>query len=227
MRVNGMTQEEWDELPKDKKKELRQKAKAVNFGFLYGMMAPTFKQYALVDYGLDIPMHECAEIRKQFFADHTGLPGWYKLQEDECKEYGYVESPSGRRRHLPNITLNPESSKDARNRYNEAIRMAINTPVQGFASDWKLMSMLEVDEKLTERFAGKAYLFGEVHDSILLEVRNDVLEDVAKMVLKVMSHPRILDDLGIDFNLPVIAEAKAGQSLGEAKDLKVDWQEAA
>lgn len=222
MRVNGMTQEEWDELPKEKKKELRQKAKAVNFGFLYGMMAPTFKQYALVDYGLDIPMHECAAIRKQFFADHHGLPAWYAKQEEECKEFGYVESPSGRRRHLPNITLNPEGSRDARSKYNEAVRMAINTPVQGFGSDWKLMSMIEVDEIVERDYKGKAYLFGEVHDSILLEVRNDVLEEVARMVLKVMAHPRILDDLGIEFVVPVLAEAKAGPSLGEAKEMVLE-----
>jgi uracil-DNA glycosylase family 4 len=227
MRVNGLTQEEWEALPKDKQKELRKKAKPINFGFIYGMMAPTFKQYALVDYGIDFSMHECSEIRKQFFIDHAGLPAWYKEQEDECKEFGYVESPSGRRRHLPNITLNPAGSKDARSRYNEAVRMAINTPVQGFASDWKLMSMLETDEKVTELFAGKAYLFGEVHDSILLEVRNDVLEDVAKLVLRIMSHPSILDDLGIEIDMPVLAEAKAGPSLGEAKDYPVDWKEAA
>lgn len=226
MRVNGMTEEEWEELPKEKKKELRQKAKAVNFGFLYGMMAPTFKQYALVDYGIDFSMHECAEIRKQFFADHHALPAWYKRQEEECIEFGYVESPSGRRRHLPNIRINPEGSKEARSKYNEAIRMAINTPVQGFASDWKLMSMIEVDERLTDEFKGKGYLFGEVHDSILLEVRNDALEDVAKMVLRVMAHPRILDELKIEVAVPVIAEAKAGASLGEAKDLHVDWKAA-
>jgi len=101
-----------------------------------------------------------------------------------------------------------------------------NTPVQGFASDLKLMSMIEVDEKLEEQFADTAFLFGEVHDSILLEVRNDVLEDVTKMVLKVMSHPSILDELGIEIGVPIIAEAKAGRSLGTAKDCKVDWRNA-
>lgn len=227
MRVNNMTEEDWAALDEKKQKELRKKAKAVNFGFLYGMQARKFKMYALTDYGLDIPYKECVQIRDQFFSDHTGLEDWYLRQENECLNKGYVESPSGRRRHLPNIKHNPETSRDARTKYNEAVRMAINTPVQGFASDLKLMSMIEVDEKLEERFEGKAFLFGEVHDSILLEVRNDCLEDVAKMVLKIMSHPIILDELGIEIGVPVIAEAKAGRSLGTAKDYKVDWQKAA
>jgi len=224
MRVTGLSQEEWDALDDDTRKKLRQKAKAVNFGFLYGMSAMTFKQYALVDYGVEFTMRECVDIRNQFFNDHVGLPGWYKKQEEECKEKRYVESPSGRRRHLPNITLNPDNSREHKGKYNEAIRMAINTPVQGFGSDWKLMSMLETDLMVTEQYRGKAYLFGEVHDSILLEVQNDVLEEVAKKVLRIMSHPSILDDMGIDVTIPVLAEAKAGPSLGECKDYKVDWK---
>jgi uracil-DNA glycosylase family 4 len=218
MRVNKLSQEQWDELPKEKQKDMRQKAKPVNFGYLYGMMARTFQKYALMQYEVSFTIQECQESRDQFFADHAGLPAFYAKQEAECLKFGYVESPTGRRRHLPNITLNPESSRDARNRYYEAVRYAINTPVQGFASDWKLMSMIEVDELLAG-FKGKAFLFGEIHDSILLEVRNDALEEVAALVLEVMAHPRILDKLGIEITLPVTADAKAGPSLGETKDL--------
>jgi len=227
MRVNGLSQEDWDALPKEKRKELRKKAKAVNFGFLYGMQSRKFKMYALTDYGLDIPYAECVQIREQFFADHTGLPDWYLRQENECLNKGYVESPSGRRRHLPNIKHNPETSRDARSKYNEAVRMAINTPVQGFASDLKLMSMIEIDELVEAEFEDTAILFGEVHDSILLEVRNDVLEEVTKKVLRIMSHPHILDELGIEITVPIMAEAKVGKSLGQAKDYEVDWREAA
>jgi len=227
MRVNNISQEQWNELPKEKQKELRKKAKAVNFGFLYGMQARKFKMYALTDYSLDIPYQECVHIREQFFSDHTGLQDWYLRQENECLNKGYVESPSGRRRHLPNIKHNPDTSRDARTKYNEAVRMAINTPVQGFASDLKLMSMIEIDERVEEQFSDVAVMFGEVHDSILLEVRDDAVEEVAKVVLRIMSHPSILDELGIDITIPIMAEAKVGRSLGTAKDYEVDWREAA
>ena len=214
-RVAGYTPEQWAELPKDVQKDLRKKGKPVNFGFIYGMQAAKFKVYALTDYGVDFTMGECAQIRNQFFSDHAGLEPWYGKQEREVQRKGYVESLSGRRRHLPNVNLDPDTSREAKTKYNEAIRMAINTPVQGFGSDLKLMSLIEVDDWLDEEWA---YLFGEVHDSILLEVRNDMVDKVVTKVLKIMSHPRILDELGIELTVPICAEAKVGPSLAEAKD---------
>jgi len=218
MRIMHMTPETWAKLSPEEQKSKRQKAKAANFGFLYGMQVQKYKTYALTDYGLDLSMDECVKTRNQFFADHTGLETWYGLQERAAKRQGYVESLSGRRRHLPNIRLDPESNREAKGKYAEAIRMAINTPVQGFASDLKLMSMIEIYEWLDPK---DGYMFGEIHDSIVLEIRNEVLEDVARTILQIMSHPRILDNLGIQLSVPICAEAKAGPSLGEAVGLKL------
>ena len=225
MRVAGYTPETWALLPKEKQKELRQKAKAVNFGFLYGMSAHKFQQYALTDYNLHLTYKECVDLREQFFNDHRGLEKWYARQEREAIRKGFVESLSGRRRHLPNVQMNPETSKETKMRIQEAIRMAINTPVQGFASDMKLMSIIEIMRNLKSREAQTgeevAYIFGEVHDSIVLEVREDVLPEIAQMVLDVMAHPKILDDMDIVLTVPIKAEIKAGPSWGEAQDYHV------
>ncbi len=218
MRIMHMTPEEWAQLSPDEQKDKRKKAKAANFGFIYGMQAAKYKTYALTDYDLDLSMAECNKTRAGFFADHVGLEPWYGKQEREAQRLGYVESLSGRRRHLPNIRLDSDSSREAKAKYSEAVRMAINTPVQGFASDLKLMSIIEIHNWLDPE---DGYMFGEVHDSILFEVRNESLEKVAKKVLKIMSHPRILDELDIQLNVPICAEAKAGPSLGEAVDLKI------
>jgi uracil-DNA glycosylase family 4 len=218
MRIMGITPEDWAKLSPEDRDDKRTKAKAANFGFIYGMQAAKYKTYALTDYNLDLSMMECSKTRAGFFADHTGLEPWYGQQERTAKKYGYVESLSGRRRHLPNIRLDPESGGEAKRKYAEAVRMAINTPVQGFASDLKLMSIIEIRSWLNP---DDAYLFGEVHDSILLEVRNEVLEDVARKILKTMSHPHLLDKLGITLAIPICAEIKAGPSLGEAKELKL------
>jgi uracil-DNA glycosylase family 4 len=215
MRVAGYTPEAWEELPKKKRKELRQKAKAVNFGFLYGMSARTFQKYALTDYGVVFTMAECKQIREQFFKDHTGLEKWYLRQERELLRKGYVENLTGRRRHLPDMQFENATTQEQRSKYRSAIRMAINTPVQSFASDMKLMSLLAVDKAIDEDYA---YLFGEIHDSILLEVRDDMLDTVIDRVLKIMSHPPLLDKFGIELTIPVKAEVKVGQSLGEAVD---------
>lgn len=215
MRVAGYTPEQWEKLEDSKKKELRQKAKAVNFGFLYGMSARTFQQYAITDYGVYFTMEECNAIREQFFRDHTGLEKWYSKQEREALRKGYVENLTGRRRHLPDVKLEDNPSREAKAKYRSAIRMAINTPVQSFASDLKLMSLLAVDKAIDEEYA---YLFGEVHDSILLEVRDDMLDEVIEKVLNIMSHPPLLDKFGIEMTIPIKAEVKVGQSLGEAKE---------
>lgn len=218
MRVAGYTPAQWKELPKEQQKALRQKAKAINFGFLYGMSAHTFQVYALASYGVEFTMQECQDIRRQFFADHSGLQPWYNRQEEEALEKGYITSLTGRRRHLLNARLDSDGGKELRSRKQSAIRMAINTPVQGFASDLKLMSMVTINSLLDRKWA---YLFGEIHDSILICFQRDCLDDVAHTVLKVMEHPPIVDKLGIELTVPIKAEIKYGRSLGEVKEYKL------
>lgn len=218
-RILGITPEEWAKLSPSEQKDKRKRAKAANFGYIYGMEAvPGFKQFALTDYDLELTNQECVETRRGFFDDHAGLPAYYARQERKGVKRGYVESLSGYRRHLPNLRVAVEGSREQRGKYKEAVRMAINTPIQGFASDLKLMSMIEIEKTLDTRYA---YLFGEVHDSILAEVRDDKVDYVVKLMLYIMSRPAILDKLGIEFNVPIRAEAKVGTSLGNAKDYAI------
>ncbi len=216
--INGISPEEWMKLPKEEQKELRQKAKAINFGLLYGMSARGLQIYALNEYGVEFTLEECTRIREKYFEEHIGLQPWYARQERQALRLGYVESPSGRRRHLPNMRLDPDSSRQARAKYNEAVRYAINMPVQGFASDLKLMSAIEIDALLD---INEAYMFGEVHDSILFEIREDCLDKYIPQIINVMRHPKMLDVLGIEIDVPLDAEAKVGQSYGTCKDYKV------
>jgi uracil-DNA glycosylase family 4 len=225
MRVLGVEQDEWDSYDPAKKKDARRKAKPVNFGFLYGMMAKKFQQFALTDYDMEFTMRECQDMRDGFFHEHRDLERWYKKQEKEALTHGYVESLSGRRRHLPDTKLDPSSSKEARSKYLGAIRQAINTPVQGFASDLKLMSLIEIDDYLGEfrehdMDPGIGYLIGEVHDSVVLVVKAEHAEMVARRVLKIMQHPLLLDELGIELKVPIEAEASIGPSLGETVERK-------
>jgi uracil-DNA glycosylase family 4 len=195
----------------------RSKAKPVNFGYLYGMFEKKFRQYALTDYGINFTMEECKEIRAQYYRDHHGLPQWYKKQIAEASTLGYVTSLTGRRRHLPNA-MGTADSREKQRTQREAHRQAINTPVQGFASDLKQMAMVEIREKVSRKIAR---MLGEIHDSVLLLVRNEHVEEVAAIVVNIMRKPRLLDELGITFSLPIEAEAEAGPSLGEAKEIKV------
>ena len=219
MRLAGLDEDQWAELlatdPK-KAKDFRQKAKPVNFGFLYGMSANKFQMYAMTDYGVEFSMEECQAIRNGYFADHAALEPWYRRQESIAGRMGYVESLCGRRRHLPNMGLNPDQSREARAKYQDAVRQAINTPVQCFACTLKIMAAIELERELDERYA---YIIGEVHDSIVIECRTEIVKDVADLALGIMRKPKLLDRLGITLNVPIDCEAKAGASLGEAKDL--------
>jgi DNA polymerase-1 len=217
MRLIGVDEDGWAKLDDKTKKDKRSKAKPVNFGYLYGMFERKFRQYALTDYGIDFTMAECKEIRDQYFADHHGLPKWYERQVAEARKFGFVTSLTGRRRHLSNAQIDA-ISKEQKTKQREAFRQAINTPVQGFASDLKLMAMVEADAVLDKKIAK---LIGEIHDSIIFLVRKGHAQEVANIVVPIMRRPKLLEELGIEFNLPIEAEAESGPSLGEAEPIKV------
>lgn len=212
--IMGLTEEEWEKVDPKIKKEARQKAKATNFGFLFGMSAKKFQDYALKSYGVAFTSKECFKVREKFFEDHSGLLTYYAHQIHEGERKGYVESLNGRRRHLPDMRLNPDESKEIKKRYQSAVRQSINSPIQGGASDLKIMAGIEIDETLSIE---KAYLFGEIHDSLVGEVKNEYIDEVLTTCLKIMKSPKLLKEFGITFSVPIDAEAKVGPSLGETK----------
>ena len=86
-------------------KETRKKAKAVNFGFVYGMWAPKFVAYAKEKFGLNLTAREGANYREAFFEKYEGLLPWHRRVEAFVSRNGYIDSVFGRRRHLPNAKL--------------------------------------------------------------------------------------------------------------------------
>lgn len=226
MRIMGLTEEEWNALEPEQQKEYRGKAKPGNFGLIYGMGVYGFIWYALSKYDVEYTLKEGKHIHTGFFKDHRGLRRYYEKQERQATRLGYVENKAGRRRHLPNVSLNPDLSDEAKMAKSNAVRQAINSPIQSFASDLKLMAMIEIEENLVAmglddgdvRIDADAFLFGEVHDSILIQVKETRAIKVAKMALRVMRHPRLLDKLDIAMSLPIDADCKVGKSLNSSKD---------
>jgi uracil-DNA glycosylase family 4 len=188
-------------------KELRKKAKAVNFGYLFGMWWKKFKIYARDNYGVNVTDEEAQESRKAFFDLYPDFPEWHKQQQRFAHEYGYVKSLSGRKRRLPDAMHWDDTPARA-----EAQRQAINSPVQSFANELNLMSAIQ----LTKEFRPPIlYLIGTVHDAVLLEVRKEYVPVVYERILQIMQHPDMLDDFGIKLSVPIEAEAKVGPwSLG-------------
>jgi uracil-DNA glycosylase family 4 len=193
--------------------EERKKAKAVNFGFLYGMGWAKFIKTAWSNYGVHVSESEAQMFRKAFFEQFPQLLPWHASQRRFAHKYGYVVSPLGRMRHLPDIN---SAENDVRA---EAERQAINSPVQGFASDMALLSMVRLSRLF--RINGlEATPIGAVHDAVNFEVPHNELSTVLPMIKYEMEDPEPLRKLfGVEMNVPIIADIKAGKFWGGSTEI--------
>lgn len=182
--------------------ELRKKAKAINFGYLYGMWWKKFKIYARDNYGVEVTDEQAEDSRTAFFDMYADYPKWHKRQRNHAKRYGYVRSLSGRKRRLP-TAMDREDTPQRK----EAERQAINSPVQSFANDLNLMAAIQLRKEFGRDVVR---ICGTVHDAILLRVRNDYVEKVTRRLLKIMEWPELLDVFDITLRVPIEAEAKVG-----------------
>lgn len=174
-------------------KEERGKAKAVNFGFLYGMQAKKFVKYALDSYGQVFTLAEAKHIRDLYFAKYARLLPWHKEQEDLCEMQGGVSNMFGRFRRLP-LIYSPNKWERA-----SAARRAINTPVQGSGSDLLISAVTQINKELK----GVAWVGATVHDSIIGECRVEDKDYVDETIRRIMKHPKVLDDFGVELRVPL------------------------
>lgn len=174
-------------------KEERGKAKAVNFGFLYGMQAKKFVKYALDSYGQVFTLAEAKHIRDLYFAKYARLLPWHKEQEDLCEMQGGVSNMFGRFRRLP-LIYSPNKWERA-----SAARRAINTPVQGSGSDLLISAVTQINKELK----GIAWIGATVHDSIIGECRVEDKDYVDETIRRIMKHPKVLDDFGVKLRVPL------------------------
>lgn len=191
-------------LSKQEQKRKRTEAKSMNFGFLYGMSAKTFVDYAK-GYGLNITEEQSEGFRNNFFEAYPRLLPWH----EECKEYarknGHTWSPIGRKRFLPDINSSNWSDRG------QAERQSINSGVQGFASDMCISALSDiVFSDIIDHERCK--VLGSVHDAILFEIRDDYVEEAVPIVKEMMEHPSIID--GIDIPIPIIADVDVHQAWG-------------
>lgn len=183
-------------------KELRKKAKAINFGYLYGMWWKKMIEYARDNYGVHLTEKQAQESRKNFFDLYKELGPWHDRQKKYARKFGFVRSLSGAKRRLPLAMSNEDTPKRG-----EALRQAVNSPVQRFACELNFMAMLQ----LCEEFGwDKVRPVGTIHDAVLIEVRRDVTAIVYTRALEIMEHPKMLDEMGIKLRVPIKGDAKLG-----------------
>lgn len=212
--------EEWSETQRLNQhfmdwKETRKKAKAINFGYLYGMWWKKFKAYARDNYGVDVTDDEAQASREAFFELYPAFEEWHDKQRRFAQVNGYVRSLSGRKRRLP-AAMGGRDTPERR----EAQRQAINSPIQSFANELNLMAALQMRKEFKKSWFR---LVGTVHDAVLVEVRADKVEYVYNRILEIMSQPELLTDFEIELKVPIEAEAKIG-AWSKGKSLK-KWLE--
>ena len=183
-------------------KEDRSKAKAVNFGFLYGMQAKGFVDYAFDSYGVVFTPAEAERYRDLFFQKYSRLLTWHDKMERLCEANGGVSNLFGRFRALPKIYSQYRWER------NEAVRRAINSPVQGTASDLLLSAAVQIQRELGPKYDLK--IVGTVHDSILADIPAECAEECVAEIKRIMAHPDILDEFGIEFSLPIDSDVGVG-----------------
>jgi uracil-DNA glycosylase family 4 len=197
--------------PGDVTSEERKKAKSVNFGFLFGMWWKHFIDYAFVNYGLDVSDGEAEQFYKRWHESYPAFRAWHERQRRLVRRYERVHSPIGRVRHLPTVRSSDRSM------VSDAERQAINSPVQSFASDLMLLSLVRLESDLSPR---AARIVGTVHDSLLFEVREDALMETAKQIHQTMTDLReVKRKFGTEIGVPIEVEMKVGTHWGKGKVL--------
>lgn len=180
--------------------ETRRIAKAVNFGIIYGMQAK-----GLAD-RLRITVSEAQDIIKKYFYFYPGLE---KLRLDlieKAKSYGYAETLFGRKLLLSEIYSRSYREKSF------AERVAINMPIQGLGADIIKKAMIEIDRAFFEyNFVKSARLLLSIHDELIFEVKEELLDPVSKIVKQKMEKV-------ISLKVPLKVKIKEGRDLQEIKD---------
>ncbi len=177
--------------------EQRRRAKAVNFGLIYGMSA-----FGLAKQ-LGIPRGEAQQYMDTYFERYPGVMQYMEDTRSAASEQGYVETIFGRRLHLPEIKSRNGMRRKA------AERAAINAPMQGTAADIIKKAMLLVDEWIQKEGDGRVKLLMQVHDELVFEVQESSLAEIESKVQELMESAAQLE-------VPLVAEAGHGDNWDQA-----------
>ena len=179
--------------------DIRQKGKAGNFGFSYGMGEEKYIEYAYQSYGVHVDLEESRKTRKEFFNFWDGLEKYHRRQETLAAKYGFVRNPIGRKRRLPEI-FSSQGYLVGR-----AERRAINSPTQSFASDLMCLSLIEINRTMDPSLFR---LVGTVHDSLLAQVRPEAVDTLVPRAASIMLQPGVKKKFGVDITVPLAVDAK-------------------
>lgn len=190
-------------------REMRRRAKIINFGILYGMGVNALRE----SLGANVTRDEAAKFLDDYFENFGELARWIKNQKASAARLGYTETLFGRRRYFAGFK-SPLPYVRA-----QAERMAVNAPIQGTQADVIKLAMVEAN-RLIERegLRDTARLVLQIHDELVYEIPEKDAERIGKLIKKVMEDAVPSEKLS---GVPIVAELAIGRSWGALKKLSV------
>jgi len=186
-------------------KDMRRKAKVINFGILYGMGVSALQK------NLGTDRKEAQTFYNDYFKTFSRLAEYLEETKAGAGKLGYTETLFGRRRYFEGITSSLPFIRA------QAERMAINAPIQGTQADVIKLAMIEIDEYIKKNsLRDSMKLLLQIHDEVIYEVDVDMVEKVAEDVKSMME--KVLDGKDTK-DVPIIANASSGPSWGELKEV--------
>ena len=198
--------------PEDVTSLERKRAKAGNFGLLYGMSPGGFQSYAATAYDVSLTLAEAQAVHSAFFEMWDGMRQWHECAKRRAYERGYVTSPIGRTQWLSDL-YSKSSFKSS-----HAERNALNSPVQGFGSDLMQMAAASIMGTLPGYPLPKvegAHVVATVHDEICIEVPEDRWQEILIECKRRMEDVNtFLRPLDCQMDVPIVAGPSAGTRWG-------------
>ena len=185
---------------KDITSELRRKAKAINFGIIYGI-----SQYGLAKQ-ISVTTSEADQFLKSYFKKFPEIKDYMSTTINFCRKSGYVNNIFGRKTHITGIN---DKNFNIRN-FQE--RAAINAPIQGSASELMRMAMINIYEKIKFKKIRDCKLLLQIHDELIFEVKKDNIENIKKLVETGMKSVQ-KSDLH-SFSIPILIDVNIGENWG-------------
>ena len=193
----------------DVTKEMRRRAKVINFGIIYGMGVNALRA------NLSTTREEAQKFYNDYFETFSGLAAYLNRVREEAGRIGFTETYFGRRRYVEGITSKIPYIRA------QAERMAMNAPIQGTEADIIKLAMVRADEYLRDnKLENDALLLLQVHDELVYEVRTEKTKEIAAEVKKIMENVIPLSDTS---GVVCAAEVSVGKNWGEMKKVIV-WE---
>ncbi len=205
--IFGCTYEEAQDKHRKEYKEQRTIAKNVNFGTFYGLFPKGLQSTLKFKAGVEKSVDECEEIIRNLKAGYPALTTWQEETKRDAARKMYIETWLGRRRYLPNIRSDNWGLKSI------AERCALNTPIQGTAADILKLAIVRILEGLPSRPWLKPIL--QIHDELTFIIPKEKLNEAVSFIRECMEKQPFPE-----FDLPLVAEASAGETFGTLEELE-------